>query len=152
MKSCRVKKPRLAPLDVRVLGMTGATPVPWARLCGNGTRLRGPGGFRADRYCFRILKLGGFGDGDASVHRWRRSDATGAATAQPGGLRRWGEPGSGDRGLHRRTGPGRLGIFRGDAGGDGPAGLPPLDAAEDLPLWLPQPRAVEPAAGTRSAA
>src|SRR3954468_2248386 len=104
MKSCRVKKPRLAPLDVRVLGMTGATPVPWARLCGNGTRLRGPGGFRADRYCFRILKLGGFGDGDASVHRWRRSDATGAATAQPGGLRRWGEPGSGDRGLHRRTG------------------------------------------------
>ena len=34
-----------------------------ARLCGNGTRLRGPGGFRVDRYCFRILKLGGFGDG-----------------------------------------------------------------------------------------
>src|SRR5207302_3553214 len=28
MKSCRVKKPRLAPLDVRVLGTTGATPVP----------------------------------------------------------------------------------------------------------------------------
>src|SRR3954469_20004277 len=29
-------------------------------------------------------------------------------------------------------------------------GLPSLDAAEDLPLWLSQPRAVEPAAGTRS--
>ena len=28
MKSCRVKKPRLAPLDVRVLGTIGATPVP----------------------------------------------------------------------------------------------------------------------------
>src|SRR5205823_4129297 len=31
-----------------------------ARLCGNGTRLRCPGGFRVERYCFRILKLGGF--------------------------------------------------------------------------------------------
>src|SRR5215472_10783458 len=28
MKSCRVNKPRLAPLDVRVLGTTGETPVP----------------------------------------------------------------------------------------------------------------------------
>src|SRR6185437_11217588 len=28
MKSCRVKKPRLAPLDVKVLGTIGATPVP----------------------------------------------------------------------------------------------------------------------------
>src|SRR5205814_8189661 len=44
------------------------------------------------------------------------------------------------------------GICRDDAGGDGTAGLPSLDAAEDLPLWLPQPRAVEPAAGTRSTA
>src|SRR3954468_7530260 len=32
------------------------------------------------------------------------------------------------------------------------AGLPSLDAAEDLPLRLPQPYSVEPAAGTRSAA
>src|SRR5205085_25616 len=36
MKSCRVNKPRLVPLDVRVLGTIGATPVPshdrtWAR-------------------------------------------------------------------------------------------------------------------------
>ena len=31
MKSCRVNKPRLAPLDVRVLGTTGVTPVPFAR-------------------------------------------------------------------------------------------------------------------------
>src|SRR5205823_5370985 len=28
MKSCRVKKPRLAPLEVRVLGIIGTTPVP----------------------------------------------------------------------------------------------------------------------------
>src|SRR5205823_11437313 len=28
MKACRVKKPRLAPLDVRVFGTIGATPVP----------------------------------------------------------------------------------------------------------------------------
>src|SRR6266700_6929791 len=28
MKSCRVNKPRLVPLDVRVLGTIGATPVP----------------------------------------------------------------------------------------------------------------------------
>src|SRR3954470_17035813 len=142
-KPCAIElEPDMSRIKVRF----GAQAV-WKR-----HEVKGPGGFRVDRYCFRILKLGDFGDGDASVHRWRRSDATGAATAQPGGLRRWGEPGSGDRGLHRRTGPGRLGIFRGDAGGDGPAGLPPLDAAEDLPLWLPQPRAVEPAAGTRSAA
>src|SRR6202035_4400822 len=85
-------------------------------------------------------------------HRWRRSDATGTATAQLGGLRRRGEPGSGDRGLHRRTGPCRLGIFKNDAGGDGPAGLSSLDALEDLPLRLSQPRAVEPAARTGSAA
>src|SRR5437764_12434806 len=134
--------------------MSCSTPSPgrWSQAVWKRHEVKGPGGFRVDRYCFRILKLGEFGDGDAWAHRWRRSDATGAATAQPGGLRRWGEPGSGDRGLHRRTGPGRLGIFRGDAGGDWPAGLPPLDAAEDLPLWLPQPRAVESAAGTRSAA
>jgi transposase len=31
------------------------------------------------------------------------------------------EPGSGDRDLHRRTGPCGLGIFGDDAGGDGPA-------------------------------
>src|SRR5437879_386196 len=31
MKSCRVKKPRLAPLDVRVLGTIGATPRTFAR-------------------------------------------------------------------------------------------------------------------------
>src|SRR5712691_4830848 len=95
--------------------------------------------------------MGALGVGDASVHRWRRSDAAGAAAAQPGGLRRRGEPGSGDRGLYRRTGPGRLGIFRDDAGGDGPAGLPSLNAAEDLPLRLSQPAAVEPAARTGSA-
>src|SRR6266478_693457 len=45
-----------------------------------------------------------------------------------------------------------LGIFRDDAGGDRPAGLSSLDAAEDLPLRLPQPPSVEPAVGTRSAA
>src|SRR6202790_4183837 len=28
MKSCRAKRPRLAPLDVRTLGTIGATPVP----------------------------------------------------------------------------------------------------------------------------
>src|SRR5204863_2796930 len=39
-----------------------------------------------------ILKLGASGVGDASVHRWRRSDATGAATAQPRGLRRRENP------------------------------------------------------------
>jgi hypothetical protein len=48
--------------------------------------------------------------------------------------------------------PGRLRIFKDDAGGDGPAGLSSLDAAEDLPLRLPQPPPVEPAAGTGSAA
>src|SRR5712691_3130768 len=94
--------------------------------------------------------LGLRGLGDASVHRWRRSDAADAATALPGRLCRRGEPGSGDRGLHRRIGPGRLGIFGDDAGGDGPAGLPSLDAAEDLPLRLPQSRAVEPAARASS--
>ena len=71
---------------------------------------------------------------------------------QPGGLCQRGEPGSGDRGLHRRTGPCRLGVFGDDAGGDGPAGLPSLDAAEDLPLRLSQPHSVEPAARTGSAA
>src|ERR1700726_2513398 len=100
----------------------------------------------------RILKPGALGAGDASVHRWRRSDATGAAPAQPGGLRRQGEPGSGDRGLYPRTGPCRLGVFGDDAGGDGPAGLPSLDAAEDLPLRLSQSPAVDPAARTGSAA
>src|SRR5205823_329921 len=50
-------------------------------------RLRGqavwkrPGDSRAGRFrpggvCFRIPKLGAWGLGDASVHRWRRSDAT----------------------------------------------------------------------------
>src|SRR5580658_9157377 len=39
-----------------------------ARLCGNGTRLRCPGGFRVERYCFRILKLGGFGG--LAMHRF----------------------------------------------------------------------------------
>src|SRR5437016_1489182 len=61
--------------------------------------------------------LGLWGFGDASVHRWRRSDAADAATEQSGGLYQRGEPGSGDRGLHRRTGPCRLGICRDDAGG-----------------------------------
>src|SRR5438477_238870 len=42
--------------------------------------------------------------------------------------------------------------FGDDAGGDGPAGLSSLDAAEDLPLRLSQSRAVEPAARTGSAA
>jgi hypothetical protein len=41
--------------------------------------------------------------------------------------------------------PCRLGLFRDGAGGDGPAGLSSLDAAEDLPLRLPQPPPVEPA-------
>ena len=41
--------------------------------------------------------------------------------------------------------------FRDDAGGNGPAGLPSLDAAENLPLRLSQSPAVEPAAGTGSA-
>src|SRR5207253_654403 len=71
--------------------------------------------------------LGLWGLGDASVHRWRRSDATDAATAQPGRLCQRGEPGSGDRGLYRRTGPCGLGVFGDDAGGDRTAGLPSLD-------------------------
>src|SRR5262249_25549594 len=100
----------------------------------------------------RIPELDSLGVGDASVHRWRGSDATGATTAYPRGLRRRGEPGPGGRGLHRRTGPCRGGIFGDDAGGDRPAGLSSLDAAEDLPLRLSQPRAVEPAARTRNAA
>ncbi len=41
-----------------------------------------------------------------------------------------------------------LGFGRDDAGSDEPAGLSPLDAAEDLPLRLPQPHSVEPAART----
>src|SRR5579859_7922342 len=53
---------------------------------------------------------------------------------------------------YRRTGPCRFGFFGDDAGGDGPAGLPSLDAAEDLPLRLSQPRAIEPPARTGSAA
>src|SRR3977135_3377169 len=81
----------------------------------------------------------------ASVYRWRRSDAADAAAAQLGRLCRRGEPGSGDRAVHRRTGSCRLGVCRDDAGGDGTAGLSSLDAAEDLPLRLSQPRAVEPA-------
>ena len=103
-------------------------------------------------FALESRSLRALGMGDASVHRWRRSDATGAAAALPGGLRRRGESGSGDRGLHRRIGPGQLGFFRDDAGGDRPASLPSLDAAEDLSLRLPQPHSVEPAAGTRSAA
>src|SRR5437016_5632724 len=95
--------------------------------------------------------LGLWGFGDASVHRWRRSDAADAATEQSGGLYQRGELGSGDRGLHRRTGPCRLGICRDDAGGDGTAGLSSRDAAEDLPLRLSQPLAVEPSAGTGNA-
>src|SRR5947209_5438934 len=78
--------------------------------------------------------LGLWGLDDASVHRWRRSAATDAATEQLGRLCQRGEPGSGDRGLHRRTGSCRLGVCRDDAGGDGTAGLSSLDAVEDLPL------------------
>jgi hypothetical protein len=37
-------------------------------------------------------KLLGFEGCDASVHRWRRSDATGAAAIEPEGLRRQGNP------------------------------------------------------------
>src|SRR5438874_3588988 len=99
-----------------------------------------------------ILKLGASGVGDASVHRWRRSAATDAATEQPGRLCERGEPGSGGRGLHRRVGPCGFGIFRDEAGGDGPTGLSSLDTAEDLPLRLSQPRSIEPAVGTRSTA
>src|SRR5438477_13181906 len=109
-------------------------------------------GFRQGCSCFKIRSLGLRGLGDASVHRWRRSAATDTASAQPGRLCRRGEPGSSDRGLHRRAGSCGPGICRDDTGGVGTAGLPSLDAAEDLPLWLPQPRAVEPAAGTRSTA
>ncbi len=65
--------------------------------------------------------LGLRGLDDASVHRWRRSDAADAAAAQLGRLCQRGEPGSGDRGFHRRTGPCRLGFFGDDAGGDRPA-------------------------------
>src|SRR6202049_503416 len=119
--------------------------------CVKRARDCGPDRFHRGRSCFRIPKLGAWGLGDASVHRWRRSDATGAATAQLGRLRRRGEPGSGDRGLHRRVGPCGPGVFGDDTGGDGPAGLPSLDAAEDLPLRLSQPPAVEPAARARSA-
>src|ERR1700686_2799687 len=54
--------------------------------------------------------------------------------------------------FYPRTGPCRLGVFGDDAGGDGPAGLPSLDAAEDIPLRLSQSPAVEPAARTGSAA
>src|SRR5580693_3410657 len=84
-------------------------------------------------------------------HRWRRVDATSTALARPGGLRRRGEPGSGDRSLHQRTGPGHLRIFANDAGGDGPAALSSLAAAEDLPPRLSQSPSVEPAAGRGSA-
>src|SRR6266542_4346553 len=91
--------------------------------------------------------LGLWGLDDASVHRWRRSHAADAAAAQLGRLCQRGEPGSGDRGLHRGVGPCRLGIFGDDAGGDRPAGLSSLGAVEDLPLRLSQPRAVEPAPG-----
>src|SRR3979490_3416892 len=45
-----------------------------------------------------------------------------------------------------------LGFSGGDAGDDGTAGLPSLDAAEDLPLRLSQSPAVDPPARTRSAA
>src|SRR6059058_6187694 len=45
----------------------------WGQAVWKRHEVKGPGGFRVDRYCFRILKLGDFGDGDASVHRWRRS-------------------------------------------------------------------------------
>jgi hypothetical protein len=44
-----------------------------------------------------------------------------------------------------------LGFAGMTTGGDGTAGLPSLDTAEDLPLRLSQPRPVEPAAGTGSA-
>src|SRR6266700_3048770 len=91
--------------------------------------------------------LGLWGLDDASVHRWRRSDAADAAAAQLGRLCQRGEPRSGDRGLHRRAGPCRLGVCRDDAGGDGTASLSSLDAVEDLPLRLSQPSAVEPAPG-----
>src|SRR3954468_3281059 len=43
----------------------------WGQAVWKRHEVKGPGGFRVDRYCFRILKLGDFGDGDASVHRWR---------------------------------------------------------------------------------
>src|SRR6195256_3194517 len=91
--------------------------------------------------------LGLRGLDDASVYRWRRSDAADAAAAQLGRLCQRGEPGSGDRGVHRRAGSRRLGVCRDAAGGDGAAGLSSLDAAEDLPLRLSQPGAVEPAPG-----
>src|SRR6266700_4689192 len=66
--------------------------------------------------------LGLRGLDDASVYRWRRSNAADAAAVQLGRLCQRGEPGSGDRGVHRGVGPCRLGIFGDDAGGDSPAG------------------------------
>src|SRR5436190_3723423 len=44
---------------------------PGARLCGNGA-----GDSALGESALEILKLGASGVGDASVHRWRRSDAT----------------------------------------------------------------------------
>src|SRR6266487_811309 len=54
--------------------------------------------------------LGLRGLDDASVYRWRRSNAADAAAAQLGRLCQRGEPGSGDRGVHRGVGPCRLGF------------------------------------------
>src|SRR3954462_2287311 len=54
-----------------------------ARLCGNGLEIAVLGDSALGASALESRSLGLWGLGDASVHRWRRSDATGAATAQP---------------------------------------------------------------------
>src|SRR5947207_9790023 len=54
-----------------------------ARLCGNGLEIAVLGDSALEASALESRSLGLWGLGDASVHRWRRSDVTGAATAQP---------------------------------------------------------------------
>src|SRR3979411_2045250 len=108
----------------------------------HGGRLRGqavwkrPGDSRAGRFrpggvCFRILKLAASG---VAMHRF----IDGEDRMQPALLPHTLEDYVGEENPVR--------VFGDDAGGDRSAGLSSLDAAEDLPLRLSQPRAVEPAA------
>src|SRR5204863_9937112 len=68
---------------VRPYDRRNGTHVPGPRLCGNGLEIAVLGDSALGASALESRSLGLWGLGDASVHRWRRSDATGAATAQP---------------------------------------------------------------------
>ena len=115
-----------------------------------------PGDSRAGRFrpggvCFRIPELVGLELDDASVHQWRRSDATDAATNSLEDYVSEENPVRVVEVFIDELDLAALGFSGMRPAATGRPALPSLDAAEDLPLRLSQSPAVEPAAGTGSA-